>query len=91
MYQSHFSLQNDYEVSCPELDFLVQQTLDKNYILGNRMMGGGFGDCTINVIEKTQVETFKKIAAEQYHQKFGVRLTPYEVAIEDGAGLLEMD
>lgn len=90
MYQSHFSLQNDYEVSCPELDFLVQLTMDKNYILGSRMMGGGFGGCTLNIIEKKQVEMFKEIAAKTYRKRFGMDLTPYEVAIEDGAGLTSL-
>ncbi len=58
MYQSHLSLQNDYKVSCTELDFLVKQTLDKDYIIGARMMGGGFGGCTINIVEKNKVNEF---------------------------------
>jgi len=56
MYASHFSLQSDYEVSCEELDFLVQSTLDKSVILGGRMMGSGFGACTINLVKKDSVE-----------------------------------
>ena len=85
MYQSHFSLQNDYEVSCPELDFLVKQTLDKEYILGSRMMGGGFGGCTITIIEKKWVNTFVELAAKSYRNQFGIDLSPYTVSIEDGA------
>ncbi len=85
MYQSHFSLQNDYDVSCPELDFLVQQTLGKDYVLGSRMMGGGFGGCTINIIEKSRLEEFTEQIAKNYRQQFGTDLTPIQVSIEDGA------
>lgn len=88
MYQSHMSLQNDYEVSCPELDYLVAQTRQQPYILGSRMMGGGFGGCTINIIEKKWVNSFIDKMATQYHQQFNIELTPYTVAIEDGASLI---
>ena len=88
MYQSHFSLQNDYEVSCPELDFLVQQPLDKDYVLGSRMMGGGFGGCTISIIEKSRLRDFTEQVSENYHKRFGIDLTPIEVAIEDGAKII---
>ena len=88
VYQSHFSLQNNYEVSCTELDFLVQLTLDKTYILGSRMMGGGFGGCTISILKKDMVGIFKTYAAKAYQERFGKDLTPYIVAIEDGAKVL---
>jgi len=88
MYQSHLSLQNDYEVSCAELDFLVQLTFDKKYVLGSRMMGGGFGGCTINLVEKNEVSNFKKIAAAAYKEKFNLDLEIYDVSIEDGAGVV---
>ena len=88
IYQSHQSLQNDYEVSCPELDFLVELTLDKEYILGSRMMGGGFGGCTISILKKEMVGIFKVHAAKAYKEKFGKDLTPYMVSIEDGAQLI---
>ncbi len=85
IYASHFSLQHDYEVSCPELDFLVQQTLDKDYITGSRMMGGGFGGCTISIIEKGRVAAFVDQVSKSYRERFGIDLTPIEVAIGDGA------
>ncbi|MEO1263316.1 MAG: galactokinase [Bacteroidota bacterium] len=87
MYESHFSLRNDYEVSCPELDFLVNATLDDDCVLGSRMMGGGFGGCTINLIKKEEVDAFVEQVSEQYFQAFGKDLTPYSVRIGDGAGL----
>ncbi|GJM33330.1 MAG: galactokinase [Saprospiraceae bacterium] len=86
IYQSHFSLQTDYEVSCPELDYLVQQTQDKDYILGSRMMGGGFGGCTINIIKKSRTKEFVAKISEAYQQQFGIDLTPYNISIEDGTG-----
>ncbi|MFK7908592.1 MAG: galactokinase [Chitinophagales bacterium] len=88
MYQSHFSLQNDYKVSCTELDFLVEQTLDKEYIIGARMMGGGFGGCTINIVEKNKVNEFLEQVSTAYQSHFQIDLTPYEVVIEDGARIV---
>jgi len=89
MYQSHYSLQNNYEVSCQELDFLVELTKDKNYVLGSRMMGGGFGGCTINLMEKKEVNHFKEMAAKAYREKFNIDLEVYEVNIENGAGTFQ--
>ncbi|MGB0984960.1 MAG: galactokinase [Saprospiraceae bacterium] len=88
IYESHNSLQVDYEVSCKELDFLVEYTKDKDYILGGRMMGGGFGGCTINIIQKTKVNDFIQLAAAVYQKEFNKDLTPYSVSIENGAGVL---
>ncbi len=88
MYNSHASLQLDYEVSCTELDYLVHQTKDKFYVLGSRMMGGGFGGCTINIVEKKSVNTFIDEISTNYKKQFGVDLSPYMVAIEDGASVV---
>lgn len=89
LYQSHFSLQNDYEVSCKELDFLVELTINKEYILGSRMMGGGFGGCTINIIEKDQTDSFIDQASTEYRKRFGLALTPINVAAGNGAGIIQ--
>ena len=87
LYQSHFSLQNDYEVSCPELDFLVKKSLQKDYILGSRMMGGGFGGCTINIIAQKLKPQYVEEISLVYHKCFGIDLEAYSVSIEDGAKL----
>jgi len=84
LYQSHQSLQHDYEVSCPELDFLIQKTLDKSYLLGGRMMGGGFGGCTLNLIDQDHREPFLEEVSASYRSQFGIDLTPYSVSIEEG-------
>lgn len=88
MYASHYSLQHDYEVSCPELDYLVAQTEDKDYVLGSRMMGGGFGGCTINLVRKDRLDTFQDKMAAAYRKKFELDLTPYLVSIENGTTIL---
>lgn len=85
MYQSHASLQHKYDVSCKELDFLIEKTKNKDYILGARMMGGGFGGCTINIIKKTEVDNFIDAIGTSYQQQFGIACTPYTVNIADGA------
>lgn len=89
LYASHHSLQHDFEVSCEELDFLVDLSQTVPYVLGSRMMGGGFGGCTLNLIEKEAVPTFIELASEQYRTKFGVDLTPYQVLVGDGAKRVE--
>lgn len=89
MYQSHNSLQYDYEVSCDELDFLTQFTEKRPYVLGSRMMGGGFGGCTINIIKKDKVQTFLNAVSGIYFNRFSKYLTSYEVKIDDGAKVVE--
>lgn len=84
MYQSHEGLSKKYEVSCPELDFLVTQTKDKDYVLGARMMGGGFGGCTINLIKKAKSKAFVETASKAYTAEYGFSPTPYYLSIEDG-------
>lgn len=89
MYRSHDSLRDDYEVSCEELDFLVHETADKDFISGSRMMGGGFGGCTISIIRKHETDAFVEQAAEKYRRRFGLDLSAYTVSIEDGTGLTD--
>ncbi|MEL7119275.1 MAG: galactokinase [Bacteroidota bacterium] len=85
---SHESLSKDYEVSCPELDFLADLASQKDYVLGSRMMGGGFGGCTINIVLKEKVEELITEASKKYFEQFSIELTPYSVGIEDGAHIL---
>lgn len=84
MYETHFGLQNEYEVSCPELDFLVAQTADDDTVLGARMMGGGFGGCTINLVRKEEVEAFEIKMKQAYQEKYQIDLPCYRVKITDG-------
>ncbi len=77
MYETHEGLQHMYEVSCPELDFLVDYSKSNDAVLGARAMGGGFGGCTINIVHEDAVEEYTKEISEAYWKKFNVRLTAF--------------
>ncbi|MCX7985627.1 MAG: galactokinase [Bacteroidales bacterium] len=85
MYLSHDGLQHKYEVSCPELDYLVEMAKKHPSVLGSRMMGGGFGGCTINLIHKDAVDEFILKMATAYQQKTGLEMKAYRVKIGEGA------
>lgn len=85
MYQTHNGLSKKYEVSCIELDFLVNLTKNLDYVLGSRMMGAGFGGCTINVVERKYIEDFKKLILKSYKQSFNIEAKIYEVEVINGA------
>ena len=89
MYGSHEGLSLKYEVSCKELDFLVEFTKDKPFVVGARMMGGGFGGCTINLVAVDQKEEFVKSVSQAYKERFDIDLKTYEVAIKGGTSLLK--
>ncbi len=88
IYQSHLGLSKNYKVSCKELDFLVDETLEIPEILGARMMGGGFGGCTINLIRKDYIPTFSKNVAQKYLNKFNKACSIYEVALCNGTEII---
>ena len=68
MYDSHESLRYDYEVSCEELDALVDATMDMDEVVGARMTGAGFGGCTVNLVEAGYVDEFTEKIKERYHR-----------------------
>jgi galactokinase len=70
MYQSHEGLKNGYEVSCSELDLLVDIASQHDGVVGARMMGGGFGGCTINLVYEDRIENFKEVVSSRYRQKY---------------------
>ena len=88
MYQSHEGLQHQYEVSCQELDFLVDQTRDDPAVLGSRMMGGGFGGCTINLVRMEETEKLTHRLTKSYHSRFGKKPEMYLVHIQDGGHIV---
>ncbi|MEN2284027.1 galactokinase [Algoriphagus sp. SE2] len=89
MKASHKSLSQDYEVSCEELDFLAKESWKKKYVLGSRMMGGGFGGCTINLLENNHILEFKKSIATSYLAAFNIEPDFIEVKPSDGARLVK--
>ena len=87
MYLTHEGLSRDYEVSCDELDFLVDEARRLG-VSGARLMGGGFGGCTINLVRKELCDKFLSEVQHSYRSRFGVDCQPIPVAIGDGAGKL---
>ena len=84
MYSSHDGLRDLYEVSCDELDYLVDKTRIYDQILGARMMGGGFGGCTINLIHKDFIDTFVSDVSESYSSMFSLELSPIITSLGEG-------
>jgi galactokinase len=90
MYASHRGLQHQYEVSCPELDFLVDFSEDKAFIYGSRMMGGGFGGCTINLIETNKIDDYVEEVKKAFQEKFNITLTPITVVPDEGTQITKV-
>jgi len=88
MFETHEGLSKLYEVSCPELDFLVEAVKQNENVIGARMMGGGFGGCTINIIKKSELEAISKEMAASYLTAYKQPLAIYSTSIEEGTHLL---
>lgn len=86
MRESHDSLRELYEVSCRELDVMVEAAQDLPGFIGGRMTGGGFGGCTVNLVREENAEEFAKRIAERYREATGIRPQVYLCTAEDGAG-----
>lgn len=84
MYETHDGLSNDYEVSCKELDYLVEKAKTTDWVIGARMMGGGFGGCTINLVKKSAQQQFIDLMSESYKKDIGIDMETYIVSIENG-------
>jgi len=84
MARSHHSLRDDYEVSCPELDVMVDLASKREGVYGARMTGGGFGGCTINLVRSENVSDFKRDVARGYEEATGITPEIYACAAADG-------
>ncbi|WP_160068296.1 galactokinase [Sphingobacterium bovisgrunnientis] len=84
LYDAHWALSKEYEVSCDELDFLVSTVATYPEVAGARMMGGGFGGCTINVIKEGKSKDIIDKLSNLYFNKFNLNLTPIKVSISNG-------
>lgn len=84
MLETHQGLSKDYQVSCVELDFLVEQATSVSGVLGARMMGGGFGGCSINLVRKDSIDELVEKLSTLYFKKFNVELEAYRIQISDG-------
>ena len=85
--KAHESLSEDYEVSCEELDFLVEKAKKTKGVLGSRMMGGGFGGCTINLVQTEYLNGFQTFMKVAYQQAYDIDLPIYVVELTDGVRL----
>ncbi len=86
MNASHVSLRDDYEVSCEEVDFLVETEWSVPGVIGARITGGGFGGCTVAIVENDAVDNFKETVGKAYKEKYDLDAEFYVVSIGDGAG-----
>ena len=86
MDESHVSLRDDYEVSCEEIDFLVDTAHSVKGVIGSRITGGGFGGCTVNIVKKEALDEFKEKIKKAYLEKYSKEPGIYRVSIGDGAG-----
>jgi len=84
MTKTHYGLSELYEVSCPEMDFLVTEALGEAEVVGARMMGGGFGGCTINVVKKETANNVIKKLTKAYKIKYNIDLKAYKIKIAKG-------
>ncbi len=87
MFETHEGLSVDYEVSCAELDMIVDTLKNEEAVVGSRLMGGGFGGCTINLIKKGHEERIKEQLTALYLNSFGIELKIYDVKIGNGTSL----
>ncbi len=84
MNASHVSLRDDYQVSCEEIDVLVEEAWKVNGVIGSRITGGGFGGCTVSIVKDDAVEQFKEKVGAAYKERVGKTADFYVVEIGDG-------
>lgn len=89
LFQSHKGLRTQYIVSCTELDFLVDRAKDNPNVLGARMMGGGFGGCTINLVLKRAADDFAKEVSHNYLLEFGKSCSIYSLKLSAGTRVIK--
>jgi len=87
MFETHDGLSKDYEVSCAELDYLVDLAKAEEVVIGSRLMGGGFGGCTITLVKKGSEEVIKEKFTKLYLEKFNIDLKIYDVKVSNGTSL----
>ena len=92
MYASHASLRDDYEVSCTELDILVKLTGEiglSGGVIGSRMTGGGFGGCTVSLVQRNRIDQIAAQLSQAYQQKTGIKPTLFTTSPARGAHIID--
>lgn len=85
MNDSHISMEKDYEISCEELDFLAHKAITLPGVIGSRMTGGGFGGCTVSIVENEHLQDFKDTISKEYKEKYDITPEFYVVTPGEGA------
>jgi len=85
LFESHQSLSSDYEVSCKEIDYLINYSSQIDGWRGGRIVGGGFGGCTIHLLDNTAIENYSKIIDEKYFKKYGIHPDIFTITFSGGA------
>jgi galactokinase len=88
MLRTHQGLSEEYEVSCRETDFLVELAKEQEGVAGARMMGGGFGGCTLNLVKTSAKKAFLKAVKREYYRAFSIKAEYYELEVVDGTDLV---
>lgn len=89
LYEGHEGISKQYEVSCPESDFLVEFSKNNDAVLGARQTGGGFGGCTLNIVHEDKVDEFIESASIAYYQNFNINLEAFEAMPSGGTSILK--
>jgi galactokinase len=88
MFRTHEGLSKEYEVSCKELNYLVDYVKNNPSVVGARMMGGGFGGCTINLVKEEAIDALVKQVSKDYQEAMNLELSAYIAVIEDGTSIV---
>ena len=89
LFEAHLGAKNQFKISCRELDFLVEKAQENPNVIGSRMMGGGFGGCTINIVKKEAVKEFTDNISEDYYNTFGIQNAVYFIKLSQGTHLIK--
>ncbi|MEZ4793798.1 MAG: galactokinase [Gelidibacter sp.] len=89
LFEAHDGAQHQFKISCPELDFLVEQAKMYPQVKGARMMGGGFGGCTINIVHQDAMDSYATNISEKYLKRYGKHCSIYKVKLSQGTYLIQ--
>ncbi|HMC01175.1 MAG TPA: galactokinase [Flavobacteriaceae bacterium] len=88
LFKAHYGAQHQFKISCKELDFLIEKAIENPHVIGARMMGGGFGGCTINIVRKDYVNGFIENISKAYKEKFSIESSVYFIKLSEGTHIL---
>ncbi|MEJ2113005.1 MAG: galactokinase, partial [Flavobacteriaceae bacterium] len=84
LFEAHSGARHQFKISCKELDFLVEQAIENPHVIGARMMGGGFGGCTLNIVKNEAIQEFIESVSKKYKETFNIESSIYFIKISEG-------